>query len=115
MIDPSSNDLLYAALAGAASLVWLVALTMALLRWRAFGQRVDLWWVLDFACLATLGMGWAWEAWSARSELSVGSSGSGSGALSAAGDAMSLLFHGAFFTAAVLAIVAYRGRSRPLD
>ncbi len=115
MIDPSSNDLLYAALAGAASLVWLVALTMALLRWRAFGQRADLWWALDFACLASLGMGWAWEAWSARSALGVGSSGSGPGALSAAGGAMSLLFHGAFLAAAVLAIVAYRGRGAALD
>lgn len=104
MIDPSGNHLVGAALSGAASLAWLFGLLTALPRWRAFGQRADLWWALAFACLATAGAGRAWETWTLRSALAGGSS-----------SAAALLIDAAFLAAGFLALVAYRGRGAAID
>lgn len=45
-----------------ASLAWATCLVMAVLRWRAFRQRADVWWGLAYLCLLAVGIGRLWTA-----------------------------------------------------
>lgn len=102
MSDPTTSTLLHGGLAGLAGLAWLLALLVAVPRYRAFRQRADLWWALAFALMLVAAGARALEAWGWRSA-------------AAAPGAASLTFAVAFEVASVLALVAYRSRSRPID
>lgn len=101
MSDPFTAALLHVGLAGLAGLAWLLALLVAVPRYRAFRQRADLWWALAFAGMLVTASARALEAWGWRS--------------AAAPGAASLTSAVAFEIASVLALVANRIRSRPLD
>ncbi|MEO8084133.1 MAG: hypothetical protein ABI780_09945 [Ardenticatenales bacterium] len=47
-------------LAAVASLGWSACLVTTTLRWRAFRQRADIWWMLAYLCMLGVGVGRTW-------------------------------------------------------